>query len=95
VSPLIRRWEEDNGRLLLLLLDDSNDDNDDGEDCRRPLAMVVALIIVRTIMVLVTVVCWSLRLCDGAATAAPKSVYGRFTYTIMSNLMSSPLKDGN
>ena len=49
-SPLIRRWEEDNGRLLLLL-DDSNDDNDDGEDCRRPLAMVLALIIVRTIMV--------------------------------------------
>jgi len=43
VSPLIRRWEEDNGRLLLLH-DDSN------EDWGRPIAMAVALINVRTIM---------------------------------------------
>ena len=44
VSPLIRRWEEDNGRLLLLH-DDSN------EDWGRPIAMAVALMInVRTII---------------------------------------------
>jgi hypothetical protein len=86
---LIRRWEEDNGRLLLLL-DDSNDDSDDGEDCRRPLAMVV-LIIVRMIMVMVNVVCCCLRWRgDGRAKmkvrCARYYVYGRFfTYTIMSN----------
>ncbi len=43
---MIRRWEEDNGRLLLLLHDDSNDD-----DRGRPIAMAVALINVRTIII--------------------------------------------